>query len=41
MEGLLGLPPAASAHAAEIDQMIVLLHWLMAILFVGWGSFFI
>ena len=41
MEALLGLPPAASAHAGEIDQMIVLTHWLMAILFVGWGSFFI
>ena len=26
---LLGLPPEASAHAAEIDQMIVLVHWLM------------
>jgi cytochrome c oxidase subunit 2 len=41
MEALLGLPPAASAHAGEIDQMIVLTHWLMALLFVGWGSFFI
>ena len=41
MEELLGLPPQASAHAAEIDQMIALLHWLMAILFVGWGVFFI
>ena len=41
MQELLGLPPQASAHAAEIDQMIALLHWLMAILFVGWGIFFI
>ncbi|HEY7444943.1 MAG TPA: cytochrome c oxidase subunit II [Vicinamibacterales bacterium] len=38
---LLGLPEQASAHAAEIDRMIVLVHWLMAVLFVGWGSFFI
>src|SRR5438874_3012327 len=37
----LGLPVAASAHAGEIDEMIVLVHWLMAILFVGWGLFFI
>jgi cytochrome c oxidase subunit 2 len=37
----LGLPVAASAHAGEIDQMIALVHWLMAILFVGWGLFFI
>ena len=38
---LLGLPEQASAHAAEIDRMIVLVHWLMAVLFVGWGAFFI
>lgn len=37
----LGLPVAASAHAGEIDQMIALVHWLMAVLFVGWGLFFI
>ncbi len=41
MGELLGLPVQASAHAAEIDNMIVLLHWLMAALFVGWGAFFI
>ena len=41
MGELLGLPVQASAHAAEIDDMIVLLHWLMAVLFVGWGAFFI
>ena len=38
---LLGLPPQASAHAAEIDNMIVILHWLMLVLFVGWGIFFV
>ena len=38
---LLGLPAQASAHAAQIDGMIVILHWLMAVLFVGWGIFFI
>jgi len=38
---LLGLPPQASAHAADVDQLIVLLHWVMAILFVGWGAFFL
>jgi len=36
----LGMPPAASAHAGEIDQMMVL-HWLMLVLFVGWGAFFL
>ena len=38
---LLGLPPQASAHAAQIDNMIVILHWLMLALFVGWGIFFV
>ena len=37
----LGMPPAASAHAGEIDQMMVLVHWLMLVLFVGWGAFFV
>src|SRR5207237_10845189 len=35
------MPIQASAHAAEIDQMTILVHWLMAVLFVGWGAFFI
>ena len=38
---LLGLPPQASAHAAQIDNMIVMLHWLMLVLFVGWSIFFV
>ena len=38
---LLGLPVAASTHAAELDHMTVLVHWLMLVMFVGWGLFFI
>jgi cytochrome c oxidase subunit 2 len=41
MLNLLGMPAAASAHAGDIDQMMVLVHWLMLVLFVGWGAFFI
>jgi cytochrome c oxidase subunit 2 len=41
MLGYLGLPVAASAHAGEIDHMIVLVHWLMLVMFVGWGLFFL
>src|SRR6185503_8438170 len=37
----LGLPVQASTHAAELDQMTVLVHWLMLIMFVGWGIFFV
>src|SRR4029078_11866223 len=41
MLNYLGLPVQASTHAAEIDQMTSLVHWLMAILFIGWGAFFL
>jgi len=37
----LGMPVQASAHAAELDHMTVLVHWLMLVLFVGWGAFFL
>ena len=37
----LGLPAAASAHAADIDRLMVLVHWLMLVLFVGWSVFFV
>ena len=37
----LGMPVQASAHAAELDQMSVLVHWLMLVLFIGWGAFFV
>ena len=35
------MPVQASAHAAEIDHMTILVHWLMLVLFVGWGAFFV
>jgi cytochrome c oxidase subunit 2 len=41
MREWLGLPVAASAHAADVDRLIVLMHWLMVVLFVGWSLFFI
>jgi cytochrome c oxidase subunit 2 len=41
MASWLGLPIAASADAARIDNVITLVHVLMAALFVGWGSFFV
>jgi len=37
----LGMPVQASTHAAELDQMTVLVHWLMLVMFVGWGIFFL
>jgi len=38
---LLGLPTAASTHAGDIDRVLVLTHWLMAALALGWGGYFI
>ena len=35
------LPEVGSSHGYEIDQMIYLVHFLMLILFVGWGIYFI
>lgn len=35
------MPPDISEHGADIDQLIAVLHWFMAILFVGWGIFFV
>jgi cytochrome c oxidase subunit 2 len=35
------MPLQASSHAAEIDHMTVLVPWLMLVLFVGWGAFFL
>ncbi|MEE9161668.1 MAG: hypothetical protein V3U35_01735, partial [Candidatus Neomarinimicrobiota bacterium] len=37
----LGLEPPASVHGAEVDQLMAYVHWLMAVLLVGWGIYFI
>jgi len=36
-----GLPPNASAHGHEIDFLILLVHIIMFVLFIGWGLFFL
>src|SRR5262245_22651881 len=41
MEKWLGMPVQAATHAPQIDQMTILVHWLMLVLFVGWGTFFL
>lgn len=41
MRELLGMPVAASMHADKIDEITVLVHWLMAVLFIGWSVFFL
>lgn len=36
-----GFPPNLSTYGADIDKLINVVHWFMAILFVGWGIFFV
>lgn len=38
---LLGLPPLASSQGADVDKLIILLHALMVLLFVGWLTYFL
>ena len=40
MKKLLFLPPVASEHGSQVDQLIIYLHWLMIALFVGWLIYF-
>ncbi len=35
-----GLPALASEHGARLDALLGYVHWLMLVLFVGWGLFF-
>lgn len=35
------MPPDLSAHGKEIDAVIWWVHIVMAVLFVGWGAFFV
>lgn len=40
MDKLLGLPPLASQHGQQVDNLIIYVHWLMIVLFVGWLTYF-
>jgi cytochrome c oxidase subunit II len=37
---LIGLPENYSAHGGHVDHLIVVVHWFMIALFVGWTTFF-
>ena len=37
---VLGLPELASANGKAVDDLMVYLHWLMLVLFVGWIIYF-
>jgi cytochrome c oxidase subunit 2 len=36
-----GLPVGISSVSGRIDEIIVIVHYLMLVLFIGWGAFFI
>lgn len=40
MEKFLGLPVLASEHGKNVDSLIIYVHWLMIVLFVGWLAYF-
>ena len=40
MAQLLGMPPLASEHGQQVDNLIIYIHWLMIALFVGWIIYF-
>src|SRR6266567_1718228 len=40
MNNLLGLPVLASEHGKNVDSLIIYVHWLMIVLFVGWLAYF-
>jgi cytochrome c oxidase subunit II len=41
MLNFLGMPVAAAQHAPDVDSLISVVHWLMLVLFVGWGAFLV
>src|SRR2546428_10727170 len=40
MEKLLGLPVLASEHGKDVDNLIIYVHLLMIVLFIGWLAYF-
>src|SRR5438067_2156620 len=40
MDKLLGLPVLASEHGKDVDSLIIYVHILMIVLFVGWLAYF-
>ncbi len=40
-KNILGLPELASTNGKAVDDLMVYVHWLMLVLFVGWTAYFI
>src|SRR5688500_6546311 len=41
MKQLLGLPADAATHAVQVDSLILYVHYLMGVLFIGWLAYFL
>ena len=39
-QNILGLPEVASVNGHAVDDLMVYVHWLMLVLFVGWIAYF-
>ena len=37
----MGMPVLASEHGQNVDDLIIYVHWLMILLFVGWFGYFV
>ncbi|MGH7942374.1 MAG: cytochrome c oxidase subunit II transmembrane domain-containing protein, partial [Limisphaerales bacterium] len=37
---ILGMPPLASSNGQDVDDLIIYVHWLMLLLFIGWIIYF-
>ena len=37
---LIGLPEVASEHGSMVDHMLEMVHWLVAVLLIGWSAYF-
>ena len=37
---LIGLPEVASEHGSIVDNMLEMVHWLVAVLLIGWSAYF-
>jgi cytochrome c oxidase subunit 2 len=40
LKSILQLPLNASKHGEDVDKLIIYVHWLMIVLFVGWIAYF-
>jgi cytochrome c oxidase subunit 2 len=38
---ILGMPPLASSNGQDVDNLIIYVHWLMLLLFIGWVIYFV